>query len=59
MNYYTDLFLSELARLEMLEGDFQGKDPICQIMLNYNYDKLVIDDVVTKNRLERNIVSNI
>jgi len=32
---------------------------VCQIMLNHNFDKLVMDDVVTKKRLERNIVSNI
>jgi len=32
---------------------------VCQIMLNHNFDKLVMDDVVTKKRLERNIVNNI
>ena len=32
---------------------------VCQIMLNAHYEKLSMSDKITKNRLNKNIVSNI
>lgn len=32
---------------------------VCQIMLNSHYEKLTMSDEITKNRLNKNIVSNI
>ena len=32
---------------------------VCQILLNEHYEKLTMSDEITKNRLNKNIVSNI